>query len=109
MASGHGLATKVGLDGLLTSGILGDDVQELLCCARGLAAERVDKSLTGHAVDEGIDHVSVGDVRELIAFLREALNVLPEGLINPLVVVVEFLGVPRAGVGTVEVADEDRT
>jgi hypothetical protein len=45
---------------------------------------------------------------ELISLLGEALNVLPEGLIGPLHVVAEIPGVPRAGVGTLEVADEDR-
>ena len=37
------------------------------------------------------------------------LNVLPEGLVSPLLVVVEIPGVPQVGVGTLEVADEDRT
>ena len=66
----------------------------------GLAAERMDERLAGRASDEGIDHVSVGDVGELIALLGEALNVLPKGLVGPLPVVAEILGVPWAGVGT---------
>jgi hypothetical protein len=41
--------------------------------------------------------------------LGEALNVLSEGLIGPLLVVTEILGVSWVGVGTLEVADEDRT
>jgi hypothetical protein len=69
----------------------------------------VDKHLVGHAIDEGVDHISVGDVWELILFLGEALNVLPEGLVGLLLIVAEILGVPRVGVGTLEVADEDRT
>jgi hypothetical protein len=36
------------------------------------------------------------------------LNVLPKGLIGPLLVVAEIPGVLQAGVGTLEVADEDR-
>ena len=56
-------------------------------------AERMDEGLTGHAIDEGIDHVSVGDIWELIALLGEALNVLPVGLIGPLLVVAEIPGV----------------
>ena len=36
------------------------------------------------------------------------LNVLLEGLISTLLVVVEILGVPQAGVDSLEVADEDR-
>ena len=76
--------------------------------ARSLTTERMDKRLIGHATDEGIDHVSVGDVRELIAFLGEVLNALLEGLISPLLVVAEILGDPQAGVGTLKVVDEDR-
>jgi hypothetical protein len=72
-------------------------------------AERVDKRLAGHVVDEGIDHIGVSDVRELIALLGEALNVLLEGLVGPLPTVVEIPRVPRVGVGTLEVVDEDRT
>ena len=75
----------------------------------GLTAKHVDERLIGRAIDEGVDHVSVGDVCELIALLGEALNVLLEGLIGPLFVVPEILGVPLVGVGTLEMADEDRT
>jgi len=49
----------------------------------------VDKRLVGHAVDEGIDDVGVGDVGELIALLGERLDVLLEGLVGPLSIVVE--------------------
>ena len=69
----------------------------------------MDECLTGHAIDEGIDHVSVDDVWELIALLGEALNVLLEGLIGPLLAIVEIPGVPWVGVGTLKVADEDHT
>jgi hypothetical protein len=72
-------------------------------------AECMDECLTGHVADEGVDHIGVGDVRELIALLREALDVLLEGLIGPLLVFVEVPSVPQACVGTLEVADEDRT
>ena len=56
--------------------------------------DHMDERLAGHATDEGIDHVGIDDVRELIALLGEALNVLPEGLIGPLLAVAEILGVP---------------
>jgi hypothetical protein len=52
--------------------------------ARGLVAKRVDECLIGCAVGEGIDHVGIGDVGELIVLLRKALNVLPKGLIAAL-------------------------
>jgi hypothetical protein len=69
----------------------------------------MDKGLVGHVIAEGIDDISVGDVRKLIALLGEALNVLPKGLIGPLLAVAEIPGVPWVGVGALEVADEDHT
>jgi hypothetical protein len=89
VASGLGLAAKVGLDDIFTRGILAGDVQELPRHARGLVAKRVDECLTGCAAGEGIDHVSIGEVGELITLLREALNVLPKGLIGPLPVIAQ--------------------
>jgi hypothetical protein len=47
----------------------------------------VDEGLVGCATDEGIDHVSIGDVGELVALLGEALDVLSKGLVGPLLVV----------------------
>jgi hypothetical protein len=44
----------------------------------------MDERLTSHAAGEGVDHVGVSDVGELIALLGEALDVLPEGLASPL-------------------------
>ena len=49
----------------------------------------MDKRLAGHAADEGVDDVGVGDVGELIALLGEALVVLLEGPIGPLPIVVK--------------------
>jgi hypothetical protein len=69
----------------------------------------VDKLLAGHATEEGVDHIDVGDVGELIVLLGEALNVLAEGLIGPLLAVVEVPGVHGMGVGPLEVANEGRT
>ena len=37
----------------------------------------MDERLAGRSADEGVDHVGIGDVWELIAHLGEALNVLP--------------------------------
>ena len=75
----------------------------------GLTAKRVDKCLAGHAVDEGIDDVGIGDVGELIALLGETLDVLSKGLVGPLPVVAEVPRVPRPSVLTLQVADEDQT
>jgi hypothetical protein len=53
----------------------------------------VDKHLAGHATDEGVDYVGVSDVGEPIALLGEALNILSEGLVGPLHIVVVVPGV----------------
>jgi hypothetical protein len=42
----------------------------------------VDKCLTSHAIGEGIDHVGIDDIGELIALLGEVLNVLLKGLVS---------------------------
>jgi hypothetical protein len=89
VAGGFGLVTKVGLDGLLASGILGGDIQELPRHAWGLVIERKDECLASHAIDEGVDHVDVGEVGELIALLGEALGVHSKGLIGTLPIVAE--------------------
>jgi hypothetical protein len=99
---------RVGLDCLLTRGILGGNIQELPRHAWGLAVKHVDKSLAGHAIDEGVDDIGIGDVGKLIALLGEALNVLPEGLVSPLPIIVEIPGVPWVGVGALKLVDEDR-
>ena len=49
----------------------------------------MDEGLIGHAIDEGIDDIGIGDVGKLITLLGEALDVLPKGLIGPLLVVVD--------------------
>jgi hypothetical protein len=69
VTSSLGFATKVGLDCLLTGGLLGGDVQELPRCSRGLTTKCMDECLGSHAVNEGIDDVSIGDAGKLIALL----------------------------------------
>ena len=71
-------------------------------------AEHMDEGLIDHAIDEGINNIGVGDVGELIALLGEMLDVLLEGLVGPLPVVVEVPQVLGPSVRTLEVADEDR-
>jgi hypothetical protein len=56
-----------------------------------------------------MDYVGVGDVGKLIALFGEALDVLSEGLVGPLSVVMEVPGVTWVGVGTLELVDEDQT
>jgi hypothetical protein len=51
--------------------------------------ECMDECLASHAIDEGIDHVDVSDVGELITLLGEALDVHSKGLIGTLPIVAE--------------------
>jgi hypothetical protein len=50
----------------------------------------MDERLIGHAIDEGVDDVGVGDVEELIVLLGKTLDILPKGLIGPLPAVAEI-------------------
>ena len=68
----------------------------------------MDERLAGHAAYEGIDHVGVDDVGELIALLGEALDVLLEGPVGPLSIVVEVPLVPGSSVRTLKGTDKDR-
>jgi hypothetical protein len=47
----------------------------------------MDECLASRVTDEGVDHVGVGDVGELIVLLGEPLDVLSKGLVDPLPVV----------------------
>ena len=67
----------------------------------------MDECLVGHVANEGIDHVSVGDVGELIALLGETLDVLLESLVGPLPTVVEVPRVQGLSVHALEVPDKD--
>jgi hypothetical protein len=89
VASGLGLAAEVGLDNLLAGGVLGGDIQEFSHHAWGVMAERVDECLVGCATDEDVDHIGIDDVGKLIVLFGEALDVLPEGLVGPLLAVTE--------------------
>jgi hypothetical protein len=52
-------------------------------------AKCMDEHLIGCAIDEGVDHIGIDDVGKLIVLLGEALDVLLEGLIGPLLAVAE--------------------
>ena len=108
MASDLGLATEVSLDGLLASVILDGDELEIPHHAQGLTTEHMDERIAGRAADEGVDHVGISDVGDLIALLGEALDVLLEGLIGHLPTVVELPRVPGMSVRALEVTNKDR-
>ena len=67
----------------------------------------MNQGLAGHPGQEGSYHVSVGDVRELIALLGEAPDVPTEGLTGLLTAVLEVPWVPRTFVHALEVSHED--
>jgi hypothetical protein len=66
----------------------------------------VDERLTSHAVVEGVDDIGVGDIGELILLLGEALDVLPKGLIGPLLAITRVLRCAGPSVRTLEVPNE---
>ena len=67
----------------------------------------MNQELTGRPGQEGSYHVSIGDVRELVALLGEALDVPIEGLTGLLTAVLEVPWVPRALVCALEIPHKD--
>ena len=85
----------------------GGNVQDLLGGSWALTSQLMNQGLIGHPEQEGSYHVGVGDVRELVSLLGEALDVPMEGLTDLLSVVLEVPWVPRALVCALEVSHED--
>ena len=67
----------------------------------------MNQRLAGHQGQEDSNHVSVGDVRELIALLGEAPDVPMKGFTSLLAAVLEGPWVPRALVCAPEVPHKD--
>ena len=67
----------------------------------------MNQGLTGGPRQESSYNVSIGDVRQLVALLGEALDVPMEGLSGLLLVVLEIPWVPRMLVCALEVPHED--
>ena len=67
----------------------------------------MNQGLTGRPEQEGSYHVGIGDVRELVAPLGEALDVPMEGFIGLLAAVLEVPWVSRAFVRALEVPHKD--
>ena len=83
------------------------DVQEFLGGSWALASQLMNQGFAGHPGQEGSYHVGIGDVRELVALLREELDVPAEGLTGLLTAVLEVPRVPRALVCVLEVSHKD--
>jgi hypothetical protein len=81
-------AVEDGSNRLFTRGMAGGDVKELLGGPRTLATQLVDQGLIGGARQEGPNDVGIGDVRQLIALLGEALDVLAKSFSGLLLAVI---------------------
>ena len=67
----------------------------------------MNQGLVGRPRQEGSYHLSVDDVRELVALPGETLDVPTEGLTGLLTSVLEVPWVPRAFVRALEVSHKD--
>ena len=87
--------------------MVGGDVEELLGGSWALASQLMDQRLVGHPRQEGSYHVSIGDVRELVALPGEASDVPTEGFFGLLSIVFEIPWVPEMLVCALEVPHKD--
>ena len=85
----------------------GGDVKELLGGSWALTLLLMDQGLAGGARQESSYNIDVGDVRQLIALPREALDVPMKGFSGLLSIVFEIPWVPRALVRALEVPYEN--
>jgi hypothetical protein len=67
----------------------------------------VNQGLVGSPRQERADDVGISDVGQLITLLGETADVVIEGLIRLLPIVLEVPRVPRARVGALKVPHED--
>ena len=100
-------AVEICPDRLLARGVAGGDVEELLGGSQALTSQLVNQGLTGGPRPKSSYNVGVGDIRYLLALLREAPNVPAEGFFGLLSAVFEVPWVPRARVGALEVTHKD--
>jgi hypothetical protein len=67
----------------------------------------VNQGLIGSPRQERTDDVSISDIGQLIALFGETSNVVMEGLVWLLPIVLEVPGVPRVRVGALKVPHKD--
>jgi hypothetical protein len=94
-------------DRFLVRSVAGGNVEELLGSSWALAPQLVDQGLIGGPRQEGLNHIGVSNVGQLIALLGEASNVLVKSFIQLLPIVLEVLRVSGAHVGALENTHED--
>jgi hypothetical protein len=94
-------------DGLLSRGVLGHNLKQLLNGFWLLAADLVDQGATRSVIPEGRNDIGVCHTWECVALLGKTSNVIQEGLTLLLLAALEVLGVVEAHIGALEVAGED--
>ena len=100
-------AIKNRSDRLLTRGMAGGNVEELLGNSRALVSQLVNQGLVGGPGQERSYNIGVGDVRQLVALLGEVLDVPTKSFPDLLSIVFEIPWVPRTRVCALEVSHED--
>jgi hypothetical protein len=100
------VATKDGTNCLLTGGVVGDDVHQLVGSGGGVAAQLSDQLLVGGSREKSHDDVRVGDVRKLSALFGETSDIVTKGLTRLLFIAPEVPRVIEAYVGSLEVPFE---
>ena len=83
---------------LLTGGMVCGDIEQVAGGMRLQIAELVDQGLTGCPGQEHADDVHVNDIREGVAWFREPVDVIPQGLIGLLLAALEVLGITRTDI-----------
>jgi hypothetical protein len=91
---------------LLAKGELGGDVHQLARPGGSLATQLAHQVATSGAGEERADDIRVDDVGQLSALLKKSPDVVPKGFSRLLEAASEIIGVPRAHVCALEVADE---
>ena len=101
------LVVEDGTNCLLTGGIVGCGIEQLVDVGGTALCELVHQVPARDAFEEGIDNLAVGDARELGALLGEASHVVAQGFIGLLLTPSEIPGVSGAHLGALKVVHED--
>jgi hypothetical protein len=98
------VTTKDGTNCLLNSGIVGDDIHQLVGSGGGVVAQLSDKLFASGSREESHDDVRIGDVGKLSALFGETPDIVMERLVRLLFTTLEVPTVARAHVGPLEVS-----
>jgi hypothetical protein len=98
---------KNGPNHVLTRGVPGGNVEQLIHGLWLIAAELMHQALVVHAVPECRDDVGVTDLWELVALLGETPDVIPLGFTLLLLAILQILGAAQLHVCALKVTGED--